>query len=184
MLSRESRQSGDKADRRKKRESFPLVRIGTRVIGSATSGAARPADRVPLPESDRGAAGQFFDHGAAEHFLHHDVGVAHFARRRLAALLAIPARIEDAALQLPLRDGFADPARDALAAIVADGRDGKQLIPRLERDRFEPRFFRQQARDIAVNAMRIFPRRFVDGRGLHRMIVGHCEQDTRALTAL
>ncbi len=92
-------------------------------------------------------------------------------------MLAIAARIEDAALLLALRHGFAHAVRDAPAAIVAQSGDGEEMVLRLKGDRFELRLFGHQTRDVAINAMSIRARpRDAGVAGLGEILVGHDEE--------
>ena len=154
----DGRETGNEADDREPGEMLPLVRVALPGAGAAATGATWPADRVPLPEADRGAAGQFFDHRAAEHIFHDHIGRADFARRRFAALRAIPARVQDAAALFALRDGFAHAVGDAVAAIIAEGGDGEELVLGLKGDGLQLRLFCHQARDVSVDAVCILSR--------------------------
>src|ERR1700682_1294508 len=96
------------------------------------TGDAWPTQLVPLPKTCRGSAGKFLDHRAAEHIFYHHIRVAHFARRRFAALRADSALIKNAALPLAFRDRFRHATGETMSAIGAEGGDGEQMIFRLK----------------------------------------------------
>src|SRR4051812_9723837 len=157
ILGRRRGESADETGEGEQGQPLPLVRIGIGSNRPATTGAW-PAHGIPAPEANSGAASQLLDHRAAEHVFHHHVGVAYFARRRLAALLTDSVRIQDAALLLTARDHSAHSITDSLAAIVAQRRDREEMILWLKSDRFELWFLREQAGDLLVNAVRISAR--------------------------